>query len=154
RLFLGALHSGHRRTHRDRDRRCDLPVDPARYHRLVAGAGAIHEEAGGIGRLNQRRPGMPFTLPSLPYPYDALEPHIDARTMEIHHTKHHQAYVNNLNAAVDKAPELAGKSLDDLMRGINNVAESVRTAVRNNGGGHWNHSMFWVLMSPKGGGEP
>jgi len=97
---------------------------------------------------------MPFTLPPLPYPYDALEPNIDAKTMEIHHTKHHQAYVNNLNAAIEKAPELAGKSLDDLMRGINSVPEAVRTAVRNNGGGHWNHSMFWELMGPGKGGEP
>ena len=97
---------------------------------------------------------MPFTLPPLPYPNDALEPHIDARTMEIHHTKHHQAYVNNLNAALEKAPELQGKSLDDLMRSINSVPEAVRTAVRNNGGGHWNHSMFWELMGPKQGGEP
>jgi len=97
---------------------------------------------------------MPFTLPALPYPYDALEPHIDAKTMEIHHTKHHQAYVNNLNAAIEKAPELQGKSLDDLMRGINSVPESVRTAVRNNGGGHWNHSMFWEIMGPGKGGEP
>jgi superoxide dismutase, Fe-Mn family len=97
---------------------------------------------------------MPFTLPSLPYANDALEPHIDARTMEIHHTKHHQAYVNNLNAALEKAPQLEGKSLDDLMRGINSVPEAVRTAVRNNGGGHWNHSMFWQIMGAKQGGEP
>jgi Fe-Mn family superoxide dismutase len=97
---------------------------------------------------------MPFTLPALPYAYDALEPHIDARTMEIHHTKHHQAYVNNLNAAIEKAPELANKSLDDLMRGVNGLPEAVRTAVRNNGGGHWNHSLFWQLMGPGKGGEP
>ncbi|HTJ21966.1 MAG TPA: superoxide dismutase [Gemmatimonadaceae bacterium] len=97
---------------------------------------------------------MPFTLPALPYAYDALEPHIDARTMEIHHTKHHQAYVNNLNAAIEKAPELANKSLDDLMRGVNSLPEAVRTAVRNNGGGHWNHSLFWQLMGPGKGGEP
>jgi superoxide dismutase, Fe-Mn family len=97
---------------------------------------------------------MPFTLPALPYAYDALEPHIDAKTMEIHHTKHHQAYVNNLNAALEKVPQLEGKSLDDLMKGINSVPEAVRTAVRNNGGGHWNHSMFWELMGPKQGGEP
>lgn len=97
---------------------------------------------------------MPFTLPALPYANDALEPHIDARTMEIHHTKHHQAYVNNLNAAIEKAPELANKSLDDLMRGINSVPEAVRTAVRNNGGGHWNHSLFWQIMGPGKGGEP
>ena len=97
---------------------------------------------------------MAFTLPQLPYAYDALEPHIDAKTMEIHHTKHHQAYVNNLNAAIEKAPELQGKSLDDLMKGINSVPEAVRTAVRNNGGGHWNHSMFWELMGKGKGGEP
>ncbi len=97
---------------------------------------------------------MPFTLPALPYANDALEPHIDAKTMEIHHDKHHQAYVNNLNAAIEKAPELAGKSLDDLMRGINTVPEAVRAAVRNNGGGHWNHSMFWESMAAGAGGEP
>jgi superoxide dismutase, Fe-Mn family len=97
---------------------------------------------------------MAFTLPALPYRKDALEPHIDARTMEIHHTKHHQAYVNNLNAAIEKAPELASKSLDDLMRGINSVPEAVRAAVRNNGGGHWNHSLFWQLMGSGKGGEP
>jgi Fe-Mn family superoxide dismutase len=97
---------------------------------------------------------MAFTLPELPYAFDALEPHIDAKTMEIHHGKHHQAYVNNLNAAIEKAPELAGKSLDDLMRGIDSVPEAVRTAVRNNGGGHWNHSFFWKLMGPNAGGNP
>ena len=97
---------------------------------------------------------MAFTLPALPYAFDALEPHIDAQTMQIHHGKHHQAYVNNLNAAIEKAPELAGKSLDDLMKNINTVPEAVRTAVRNNGGGHWNHSFFWELMGPKAGGEP
>jgi Fe-Mn family superoxide dismutase len=97
---------------------------------------------------------MAFTLPALPYAYDALEPHIDAKTMEIHHTKHHQAYVNNLNAAIEKAPELQGKSLDDLMKNNNTVPEAVRTAVRNNGGGHWNHSMFWEIMGPGKGGEP
>ena len=97
---------------------------------------------------------MAFTLPALPYDPAALEPHIDAQTMQIHHGKHHQAYVNNLNAAVEKAPELANRSLDDLMRGINSVPEAVRAAVRNNGGGHWNHSMFWQIMAPKAGGEP
>ncbi|MBA2688042.1 MAG: superoxide dismutase [Gemmatimonadaceae bacterium] len=97
---------------------------------------------------------MPFSLPALPYDFGALEPHIDARTMEIHHGKHHQTYVNNLNAAIEKAPDLAGKSLDDLMRGINAIPESIRTAVRNNGGGHWNHSMFWEIMGPNAGGAP
>jgi superoxide dismutase, Fe-Mn family len=97
---------------------------------------------------------MAFTLPSLPYDFAALEPHIDAKTMEIHHGKHHQTYVNNLNAAIEKAPELANKSLEDLMRDVNKVPEAVRTAVRNNGGGHWNHSMFWQIMAPNAGGEP
>ena len=97
---------------------------------------------------------MAFTLPALPYDFAALEPHIDAKTMEIHHGKHHQTYVNNLNAAIEKAPELASKSLDDLMRNANTLPEAVRTAVRNNGGGHWNHSMFWQIMGPKAGGEP
>jgi superoxide dismutase, Fe-Mn family len=97
---------------------------------------------------------MAFTLPPLPYDLSALEPHIDAKTMEIHHDKHHQAYVNNLNAAIEKAPELGNKSLDDLMKNVNTLPEAVRTAVRNNGGGHWNHSMFWQIMGPKAGGEP
>jgi len=97
---------------------------------------------------------MAFTLPALPYDFAALEPHIDAKTMEIHHGKHHQTYVNNLNAAIEKAPELASKSLDDLMRNVNSLPEAVRTPIRNNGGGHWNHSMFWQIMSAKAGGEP
>ena len=97
---------------------------------------------------------MAFTLPPLPYPTDALEPHIDKMTMEIHHGKHHNAYVTNLNAAIEKAPELASKSLDDLVKGINSVPESGRPAVRNNGGGHLNHSMFWQIMAPKAGGAP
>jgi Fe-Mn family superoxide dismutase len=97
---------------------------------------------------------MAFTLPPLPYDFAALEPHIDAKTMEIHHGKHHQTYVNNLNAAIEKAPELASKSLDDLMRNVSKLPEAVRTPIRNNGGGHWNHSMFWQIMAPKAGGEP
>lgn len=97
---------------------------------------------------------MAFTLPKLPYDFNALEPHIDARTMEIHHGKHHQAYVNNLNAAIEKHPELSDKSLEDLVKNWNTVPEDIRPAVRNNGGGHYNHSMFWELMSAKGGGEP
>ncbi|MEO8946127.1 MAG: superoxide dismutase [Gemmatimonadaceae bacterium] len=97
---------------------------------------------------------MAFTLPPLPYDYAALEPSIDARTMEIHHDKHHAAYVNNLNGALEKAPELQSKSLDDLLQHLDSIPEAIRTTVRNNGGGHWNHSMFWEIMSPKGGGEP
>ena len=97
---------------------------------------------------------MPHTLPPLPYDVAALEPHIDAQTMQIHHGKHHQAYVNNLNAALDKHPELHDKSLEDLLKGINSVPEDIRTAVRNNAGGHHNHSLFWTIMGPKAGGEP
>jgi Fe-Mn family superoxide dismutase len=97
---------------------------------------------------------MPHALPPLPYAFDALEPHIDARTMEIHHGKHHQAYVNNLNDALKGNAELEGKSLHDLLSNLNAVPESIRTAVRNNGGGHLNHSMFWPLMKQGGGGQP
>ena len=97
---------------------------------------------------------MAFTLPALPYDFAALEPSIDARTMEIHHDKHHAGYVNNLNAALEKAPELQSRSLDDLLQNLESVPEAIRTAVRNNAGGHWNHSMFWEIMAPKGGGEP
>jgi superoxide dismutase, Fe-Mn family len=97
---------------------------------------------------------MAFTLPPLAYDYAALEPHIDARTMEIHHTKHHQAYVTNLNAAIEKAPELQDKSLDWLLQNLASVPEAVRNAVRNNGGGHWNHSFFWQIIGPKAGGDP
>ncbi|MDA2919090.1 superoxide dismutase [Desulfobacterota bacterium AH_259_B03_O07] len=97
---------------------------------------------------------MPHELPSLPYAYDALDPHIDAQTMEIHHSKHHQTYVNNLNAALEKHPELADKGLDDLLSDLSAIPDDIRTAVRNNGGGHANHSMFWPAMSPNGGGEP
>jgi len=97
---------------------------------------------------------MPHTLPDLPYANDALEPHIDARTMDIHRTKHHNAYVTNLNAALDKHPELHKKSLEDLCSDLNGVPEDIRGAVRNNGGGHLNHSMFWTIMKKDGGGEP
>jgi Fe-Mn family superoxide dismutase len=93
-------------------------------------------------------------LPKLPYAYDALEPHIDARTMEIHHGKHHQAYVNNLNGALEKHPELANQSVEELLRGIDRVPEDIRTVVRNNGGGHANHTLFWQIMGPGGGGVP
>jgi Fe-Mn family superoxide dismutase len=94
------------------------------------------------------------TLPSLPYDYAALEPHIDRQTMEIHHTKHHQAYVNNLNTALDKHPELYQKSLEELLRMVDRIPEDIRATVRNNAGGHHNHSLFWTIMRPKGGGEP
>ena len=97
------------------------------------------------------------TLPTLPYDFAALEPHIDAQTMQIHHGKHHQAYITNLNNALNKHPELLDKSVEELLRGINSVPEDIRTAVRNHGGGHHNHSLFWTIMAPAGkggGGEP
>jgi Fe-Mn family superoxide dismutase len=94
------------------------------------------------------------SLPPLPYDYSALEPYIDAQTMTLHHDKHHAAYVNNLNAAIEKHPQLGSKSVEDLLRDINSVPEDVRTAVRNNGGGHMNHTMFWQIMKQKGGGPP
>ncbi|WP_237227448.1 superoxide dismutase [Rubinisphaera sp. JC750] len=97
---------------------------------------------------------MAYELPSLPYAYDALEPHIDAKTMEIHHSKHHQGYVTKVNAALEGHPELASKSIEDLMSDLNSVPEDIRGAVRNNGGGHANHSLFWTIMSPNGGGTP
>src|SRR5712691_1759700 len=97
---------------------------------------------------------MAHTLPSLPYSPDALEPHIDKQTMEIHHGKHHQAYINNLNTALEKHPDLQKKTVEDLIRSINTVPEDIRTAVRNNGGRHANHSMFWQIMGPNAGGQP
>jgi Fe-Mn family superoxide dismutase len=97
---------------------------------------------------------MAHSLPALPYAFDALEPHIDAQTMQIHHGKHHQAHVNNLNAALDKHSALHEKSLEAILADLSSVPEDVRVAVRNNGGGHWNHSLFWTLMAPSGGGDP
>jgi len=93
-------------------------------------------------------------VPPLPYAFDALEPHIDARTMEIHHDKHHAAYVTNLNKALDGHPDLQGKSVEDLLRGFDSVPEAIRTAVKNHGGGHANHSLFWQVMGPQAGGAP
>lgn len=97
---------------------------------------------------------MKFELPKLPYDYNALEPYIDARTMELHHGKHHQTYVAKLNEALDKHPDFTVGSLESLLQSINSVPEDIRTAVRNHGGGHANHSLFWTIMKPKGGGEP
>ena len=97
---------------------------------------------------------MGHQLPPLPYDFAALEPHIDAQTMQIHHDKHHAAYVANLNAALEKHPDLQSRSIEDLLRDINKVPEDIRTAVRNNGGGHMNHTMFWQIMSPAAGGSP
>ena len=97
---------------------------------------------------------MAFTLPDLPYPFNALEPHIDAKTMEIHHGKHHATYVAKLNTALEKAPSFQNRPIEDILRELDSVPADVRTAVRNHGGGHLNHSLFWKLLSPKGGGKP
>ncbi len=97
---------------------------------------------------------MAFTLPNLPYAFNALEPHIDAQTMQIHHGKHHAAYVNNLNKAIEGKANLESKSIEDLISNLAAVPENIRATVRNNGGGHYNHTLFWEIMSPKGGGKP
>ena len=96
----------------------------------------------------------PYSLPPLPYSYDALEPYIDRMTMEIHHTKHHQTYINNLNSALEKYPEFHNLELEEILKKLNKLPEEIKTAVRNNGGGHYNHSLFWEIMKPNGGGEP
>ncbi|MCC7179110.1 MAG: superoxide dismutase [Acidobacteria bacterium] len=107
------------------------------------------------GSLEQAgAPGGPFSLAPLPYPFAALEPHIDAQTMQIHHDRHHQAYVTNLNTAVANAGAAGKMPLDEMLKNLSQVPESVRTAVRNNGGGHWNHMQFWTLMAPNAGGPP
>jgi Fe-Mn family superoxide dismutase len=111
-------------------------------HPVAARGGLVQPAAG------------PHSLPALPYPAAALEPHIDAQTMEIHHGRHHQAYVNNLNGALKNVAELANKPLDALLANLESVPENIRTSVRNNGGGHVNHSQFWTLLSPKAGGPP
>jgi Fe-Mn family superoxide dismutase len=97
---------------------------------------------------------MPFTLPKLPYAFDALEPHIDAETMEVHYTKHHQTYLDKLNAALEKYPDLVEKSIEELLQNLDGIPEDVRTAVRNHGGGYYNHNLFWNFMSADGGGKP
>ncbi|MER3407042.1 MAG: superoxide dismutase [Patescibacteria group bacterium] len=96
----------------------------------------------------------PYSLPNLPYSYDALEPYIDKMTMEIHHTKHHQTYINNLNSALEKYPEFHNLELEQILKNLNQLPEEIRSSVRNNGGGHSNHSLFWEIMKPNGGGEP
>jgi Fe-Mn family superoxide dismutase len=96
----------------------------------------------------------PFKLPDLPYAFDALEPHIDAKTMEIHHDKHHAAYTNKLNEALEKHPNLHGKSVEELLGSLDSIPDAIRTTVRNNGGGYANHNLFWTIMGPNGGGEP
>src|SRR6202795_1516168 len=121
-----------------------------------AASSLLHAEAGSDfeSHLNLEDKPVAFTVPPLPYPNDALEPYIDARTMEIHHDKHHGAYVTNLNKALEGHPDLQAKSIDDLLKGLDAVPENIRATVRNNGGGHVNTSLFWQLMRKGGGGEP
>ena len=123
------------------------------YHRRLRGEIMTRREliqfaALGMIARSLKAAGTPFTLPPLPYAYDALEPYIDAQTMQIHHDKHHQAYVDNLNKAVASDPSLAGKSLDDLVSGLDTLPAAVKTAIRNQGGGHYNHSLFWQTLTP------
>ena len=125
------------------------------FHRMAVCAvimGAVRAEAPGA--QNTPAPSGPFTLPPLSYAYDALEPFIDAKTMEIHHDKHHQAYVTNLNKAIAAHPELGGQSVEALVKNLATVPEDIRTAVRNNGGGHANHSLFWTTLGKNNGASP
>lgn len=128
---------------------------------LGASAGAYALDASHSSNLlgnalaaQTPKPTGAFELPPLPYGFNALEPHIDAQTMRIHHDRHHATYVKNLNAAIEKHPELKGRTAEQLLQNLNSVPEDIRTTVRNNGGGHVNHSMFWRIMSPQGGGQP
>jgi superoxide dismutase, Fe-Mn family len=121
-----------------------------------AEAGLLYRDttAGFEPNLRLEENTVAFTLPPLPYSFDALEPHIDAKTMEIHHDKHHAAYVNNLNKALEGHADLQSKSLEDLLSNLDAIPENIRSAVRNNAGGHWNHSLFWTQLKKGGGGEP
>ena len=118
---------------------------------LVAAAASLNPTGVALG---QAPAAGPYVVPPLPYAFDALEPHIDVRTMEIHHDKHHAAYVTNLNKAVADFPDLGKKPVEDLLKDLNSVPEKIRTAVRNQGGGHYNHTLFWQMMKKGGGGEP
>jgi superoxide dismutase, Fe-Mn family len=115
---------------------------------------AARLDSSSISIPHWRIKPVAFTVPPLPYDFDALEPYIDAKTMQIHHDKHHGAYVTNVNKALEGHADLQAKSIDDLMKNLDAVPENIRTAVRNNGGGHWNHSLFWPLMKKAAGGEP
>jgi Fe-Mn family superoxide dismutase len=122
--------------------------------KLMLGAAAFAGAAGVSGRDVAMAQAKPFTLPPLAYPYEALEPHIDTMTMKIHHDAHHAAYVNNLNGIAEKWPELGTKSIEDLLSNLSVAPEALRTGIRNNLGGHWNHSYFWELMTPGGAKAP
>ena len=128
-----------------------LPIN--RRQAILVAATAVAGASAGLLDVSAQS-NAAFSLPALPYSADALEPHIDAATMQIHHGKHHQAYVNNLNKAVASAPGLAGKSIESILRTLDQVPEAIRTAVRNNGGGHANHSLFWTALKKNSGGKP
>jgi len=162
--FIHRRYSGIIRTHVDA-RAASLEVAINR-RKFIAGTGIV---GAGLIRAGGAVPGLlladktnphseekpvAFTVPPLPYPFDALEPHIDAKTMEIHHDKHHAAYVNNLNKALEGHADLQSKPLEDLLKNLDSLPENIRQAVRNNAGGHWNHSLFWTQLKKGGGGEP
>src|SRR5436305_11597111 len=130
------------------------PAGSTRRRRVLFNAGETLILSRSYSHSRKVAMPYPFQLPPLPYAFDALEPHIDARTMEIHHDKHHAAYVTNLNKAVAEFPELGKKSVEDLLKSLDGVPEKIRTAVRNQGGGHYNHTLFWQMMKKDGGGEP
>ena len=129
-------------------------MDRRQALKLIAGAAAFAGAAGPFARVSLAQSKPAFTLPPLGYPYEALEPHIDAQTMTIHHRNHHNTYVTNANALVDKYPDLATKPMEEILSNISSVPEAVRTGVRNNVGGHWNHTFFWEVMTPGGPKEP
>lgn len=124
-----------------------------RYFLKLLGATTLTTGLSGLPAFAQNTSG-PFSLPPLPYDYDALEPYIDGATMRFHHDRHHAAYVNNLNGAISRYPQLVSQSVIDLLRNLSSVPEDIRQTVRNNGGGHVNHSIFWEIMTPRGGGDP
>ncbi len=127
---------------------------PSLYYGLLVFIGLSLISLALFKRTEKESMTYPFVLPALPYVFNALEPHIDALTMEIHHDKHHQKYVDELNAALKDYPELHKKTLEELLTHLDQLPETIRTAVRNNGGGHYNHSFFWKIMAPNAGGEP
>jgi len=124
------------------------------FHRIALGTAIANVALSTASRAQTPPPAGPFTLPPLPYAFDALEPYIDARTMEIHHDKHHQAYVNNLNKAIAAHPELSKQPVEQLVKDLSMLPEDIRTAVRNNGGGHANHSLFWLSLGKNNGSKP
>src|SRR5258708_18471682 len=144
----------HGRTNPDHKNLCNSLTGMARSPTINEGSTLLSCNLFSLYAYRSESIMPKFELPPLPYDFAALEPHIDAQTMQIHHDKHHGAYVTNLNAALEKHADLQNKSAEDLLKGLKTLPEDIQTAVRNNGGGHVNHTMFWEIMSPKGGGEP